>query len=84
MRRALTCMRRVPSGWLARPAVASAVFVAHGGSVPWPWTAQLADQWFTDLRTEGLDATLLPKAPRLAASRPSAGRTCSTTGSAGG
>ena len=54
------------------------------GAFPWPWTAQLADQWFTDLRTEGLDATQLPEAPRLAASRPSAGRTCSTTGSAGG
>jgi hypothetical protein len=20
---------------------------------PWPWAAQLADKWFTDLRTEG-------------------------------
>jgi hypothetical protein len=39
-------------------------FAAHAQTYPWQWTAQLVDEWMTDLRAvrgvPGLDAARLP------------------------
>ncbi len=42
--------RRLSAGTVAARQRAVRAFAAHAQAVPWAWTAQLADEWFTDLR----------------------------------
>jgi len=52
--------RRLAAGTVGARRRAVAAFAAHAGSFPWSWTAQLADEWFTDLRAvRGLRASTL-------------------------
>jgi integrase/recombinase XerC len=52
--------RRLAAGTVVSRQRAVRVFAAHAGVFPWSWTAQLADEWFTDLRAvRGLRASTL-------------------------
>jgi site-specific recombinase XerD len=48
--RAQQLARRLSPGTVAARQRAVGAFAAHAGAFPWSWTAQLADEWFTDLR----------------------------------
>jgi integrase/recombinase XerC len=52
--------RRLSPGTLAARWLAVGAFAAHAEAFPWSWMAQLADEWFTDLRAaRGLRASTL-------------------------
>jgi integrase/recombinase XerC len=52
--------RRLAPGTVAARRRAVGAFAAHAGAFPWSWTAQRADEWFTDLRAvRGLRASTL-------------------------
>jgi integrase/recombinase XerC len=52
--------RRLAAGTVTSRQRAVRAFAAHAGMFPWSWTAQLADEWFTDLRAvRGLRAPAL-------------------------
>ena len=52
--------RRLSPGTVAARRRAVGAFAAHAGAFPWSWSAQLADEWFTDLRAvRGLRASTL-------------------------
>jgi hypothetical protein len=52
--------RRLSAGTVASRRRAVGAFAAHAEAFPWSWTAQLADEWFTDLRAvRGLRAPAL-------------------------